>query len=258
MNLVIDVTTAEWGRDPYLFKRIADMTGCHIICATGFFKDEGDMLAYLKSVSYSENLENWIYNLFVKEIDDGIGQSGIKAGVLKVASSFECIHPLEKVIFMAAARAQRDTGVPLFTHCDRGTMGMEQAKLLKEAGVNPANVVIGHMSSNRDIEEIIRIMEEGYNIGFDQFGILSIPGIPDDEQKSRNLLELLKRGYEDSIVLSHDCIFDRMGYVSKSKPRYPDMVFKKVIPYLKENGISDKTVNKLVRNNLLKIFGEKV
>lgn len=258
VDLVVDVTTAEWGRDPYLLKRISDKTKCHIICSTGFFKDEGDMLAYLKAVSYSEDLKKWLHKLFVKEIEEGIGKSGIKAGAVKTASSLGRIRPLEKVIFQAATATQKDTGVPIFTHCDRGTMGVEQAELLKELGADPEKVVIGHMSSNHDTAEMMRIMDRGYRIGFDQFGILSIPGIPNDEQKSENLLELLKRGYEDSIVLSHDCVFDRMGYVSASKPRYPDMIFKKVNPYLKENGISDKAVKKLTRNNLLKVFGEKV
>lgn len=257
VNLVVDVTTAEWGRDPYLLKQISDITKCHIICSTGFFKDEGDMLAYLKAISYSVDLEKWLHELFVKEIEAGIGNSGIKAGAVKAASSLGQIRPLEKVIFQAAAATQKDTGVPIFTHCDRGTMGAEQAELLKELGADPEKTVIGHMSSNHDMAEMMRIMDMGYRIGFDQFGILSIPNIPDDEQKSENLLELLKRGYEDFIVLSHDCIFDRMGYVSTSKPRYPDMIFKKIIPFLKENGISDKTIKKLIRNNLLKVFGEK-
>ena len=110
------------------------------------------------------------------------------------------------------------------------------------------------MTSNRDLSEIMELMDAGFCVGFDQFGILSIPGIPDDEEKTENHLKLLRYGYEDSIVLSHDSYFDRMGYVSSGKPRYPDMIFKQVLPALRENGILDETIGKLTRDNLLKVF----
>lgn len=254
VNLVVDVTTIEYGRDPELLRRISKESGCSIVCSTGFFKDEGDMLALLKSVSYLTDLESWLEALFLREIRTGIGSSGVKAGVIKAASSLGQIHPMEKVILNAAAHVQRETGVPVFTHCDRGTMGTEQAKLLTAQGADPKKTVIGHMTSNHDLSEIMEILDMGFRIGFDQFGILSIPGIPDDDQKMKNLLALLEHGYEDSILLSHDCIFDRMGYVSKSKPRYPDMIFKTVLPYLRKQGISDHTVEKITRTNLVALF----
>lgn len=254
VNLLVDLTTMEWGRDALLLKRLSEETKIHIVCATGYFKDEGDMLANLKAISYCDDVETYLEKLFVREITKGIGNTGIKAGVIKAASSFQRIRPLEKSVFAAAAKAGKMCKVPVFTHCDRGTMGRQQAELFSELGMPPQKVVIGHMTSNRDLNEIRAIMEQGFVVGFDQFGIVSIPGIPSDEEKMENLLSLLKDGYEDKIVLSHDTIFDRMGYISKSRPRYPDMIFKKVIPFLKENGIGDKAVQKLVRDNLLRVF----
>lgn len=254
VNLIVDATTIECGRDPYLLKELSEKTGISTVCSTGFFKDEGETLAYLKSLSYCCDLENYMRELFVCEITKGIGSTGVKAGVIKIASSLGEIKPLEQVIFAAAAEAQKITEVPILTHCDRGTMGMEQTEFLLSRGVNPHKVMIGHMSSSHDIKEVKRIMDKGVYVSFDQFGILSIPGIPSDEEKMEHLLKLLREGYEDSIVISHDCSFDRMGFVSQSKPRYPDMIFKIVIPYLKKNGLSDRTVKKIIRDNLLNVF----
>lgn len=255
VNLIVDATTAEWGRDPGLMRQLSEETGIHVVCASGFFKDEGDMLACLKSVSYLCDLGQYLKNIFVSEITAGIGASGIKAGVIKTASSFGKIKPLERAVFLAAAQAQLETGVPILTHCDRGTMGMEQAQLLLSRGVDPEKIIIGHMSSSQNLDEVEQIIQKGVFAAFDQFGILSIPGIPDDEKKMDNLLMLLKKGYEDFIVLSHDCCFDRMGYVSKSKPRYPDMIYNEVIPYLKGQGISASVIRKITRDNLLRAFG---
>lgn len=254
VNLIVDATTIEWGRDPSLLKELSEKTGVYVVCSTGFFKDEGETLVYLKSLSYSRDLKRYMKNLFVSEIKNGIGSTGIKAGVIKTASSLGEMKALEQIIFTAAAEAQKITGVPLLTHCDRGTMGMEQTEFLLAQGVDPQKVIIGHMSSCHDMREVKKIMCKGVYAAFDQFGILSIPGIPSDEEKMEHLLGLLREGYEDSIVVSHDCCFDRMGYVSQSKPRYPDMIFKTVIPYLRRNGVSDRAVRKITRDNLLDVF----
>lgn len=254
VNLILDATTIEWGRDPYLLKKLSETMKINIACATGFFKDEGDTLAILKSLSYSCDLEACLKEIFVREITEGIKESKVKAGIIKAASSLNRIKPLEETILKAAAKAQRETNVPLLTHCDRGTMGLEQTELLLSAGADPRKIIVGHMTSNRDLEEIKRIMDRGVYAAFDQFGILSIPGIPDDGEKTENLLRLLRDGYEDSIVLSHDCVFDRMGYVSKSKPRYPDMIYRTVLPALRENGVPERAIAKITRENLLKVF----
>lgn len=254
VNLIVDPTPMEWGRDVLLMKKLAQKSNVYIVCATGFFKDEGDMLAYLKALSYHQNIVETCIKIFRKELEQGIGNTNIKAGIIKVASSYACIRPLEECIFQAAAKVSNICHVPIFTHCDRGTMASQQVEIFKQENVSPSRVVIGHMTSNENLDEIRQIMRKGFTVGFDQFGIVSIPGIPSDEEKMQNLLTLLKEGFEQHIVLSHDTIFDRMGYVSNSKPRYPDMLFNTVLPYLRSHGISEEAIQKITRSNLLKIL----
>ena len=254
VDLIVDPTMIEWGRDPLFLQDISERTGMNIVAATGFYKDEDDTLSFLKSLSYICDLRKWMTDLFVREIEEGMGSTGIRAGIIKVATSLNEIKPLEKTILEAAAIAQSRTDAAVFTHCDRGTMGLQQLDILLENNAGNKKIVIGHQTSNRDLNEVKAIMDRGVLVGFDQFSILSIPGIPNDEEKMRNLLELLKSGYEDHIVLSHDCAFDRMGYVSKSKPRHIDIVYGKVLPFLRENGISETAIRKISRDNLLRVL----
>lgn len=257
VNFILDATTIEWGRDPILLQRLAKDTGMNIVCSTGFFKDDNGAISYLKSISYSVDIEEYLIDLFTKEIMVGIGDTDCKAGAIKVACSKDHMTSLERSIYIAAAKTNLKTGTPILTHSDQGTMGVYQTNLLIEQGVNPASIVIGHMSSNHDVNEQIEIMKLGVKIGYDQFGIESIPNIPKDAEKLENLITLLKAGYEDQIVISHDNCFDRMGYVSKSKPRFPSLIFEFVIPKMKENGITDYQIEKLLKWNVIEWFQEK-
>lgn len=254
VSLIIDPTPIHCGRDPLFMKKIAEDFDIDIVCATGFFKDEDNVLSILKALSYTNDLEAVLCDLYVRELTQGIGDTGIKAGIIKTASSYQKITALEEILFKSAARASLKTGVPIYTHCERGTMGLKQCELFLSYGIEPKKVVIGHQTSNLDPDEVREILKLGFFIGFDQFSILSIPDIPNDEEKLENLICLLNEGYEDQILLSQDTIFDRMGYVSKSKPRYPDQIFKQVLPALKERGFEEETLKKLCRNNLLKLF----
>ena len=54
--------------------------------------------------------------MMVTELTKGIEGTDIKAGVIKLASSFNEITPTEEIFFKAAARAQKETGCVIITH----------------------------------------------------------------------------------------------------------------------------------------------
>ena len=59
---------------------------------------------------------------------------------------------MEEKAIRVAARAQRELGLPISTHCDKGTMGLEQAEILKSLGVDLSRVLLCHIDSRMDIE----------------------------------------------------------------------------------------------------------
>src|SRR5207249_1779369 len=108
--------------------------------------------------SRSEDVTQEMFELFVSEIVDGIGRSGVKAGLIKVATGPGRISPYEAMALDAAARAQARTGVPITTHTDRGTMGPEQAARLIASGADPAKVIIGHMDGNLSLDYQLAVL----------------------------------------------------------------------------------------------------
>ena len=90
-------------------------------------------------------------DLFVREIREGIGETGVRAGILKCASDRPGITPGVERVLRAVAQAHRATGVPITTHTPTPPepWGLEQQRIFAEEGVDLTRVVIGHAGGTR-------------------------------------------------------------------------------------------------------------
>lgn len=262
VKTVVDPTPNECGRDPEVLKEISEQSGLQIICATGYYYEGEGATPYFKFRASLGSAPQEIGEMFLKEISDGIGQTNIKPGIIKLASSKDGITDYEKMFFKAAAEAQQETGITLLTHTQEGTMGPEQARLLVELGANPAGIVIGHMCGNTDPAYHKRTLETGVNIAFDRFGLQGMVGAPFDNDRIKTLLELLNEGFEDQIMLSHDSISVWLGRPPVIPPQaqagianwHPTHLFEKVIPDLLQAGVTEQQLDKMFMENPKKLF----
>jgi len=253
VKTVVDPTPNECGRNPEVLKEISEETGLQIVCATGYYYEGEGATTYFKFRQSLGTAEDDIYDMFMKEITDGIDTTGIRPGIIKLATSKGEITPYERMFFEAAAKVHQETGIMLLTHTQEGTMGPEQARLLIELGVVPEKIVIGHMCGNTDINYQKKTLETGVKIGFDRFGIQGLVGAPMDEERIATLLQLLENGYEDQIMISHDSINYWMGrppimnddLAALVKNWHPTHVFENIIPELKRSGVSNKMIEKM-------------
>ncbi|MBP2258668.1 phosphotriesterase family protein [Virgibacillus alimentarius] len=250
VKTVVDPTPNECGRNPEVLKKVSEITGLQIVCATGYYYEGEGAPPYFKFRQMLGTAEKDIYEMFITEVNDGIAKTGIRPGITKLASSKDEITSYEQMFFEAAARVHRETGILLVTHTQEGTMGPEQAEMLIDLGVDPSKIVIGHMCGNTDPAYHKRTLETGVKIGFDRFGIQQLVGTPMDEERINTLNELVKQGYENQIMLSHDSINHWLGrppemneaVASLVKNWRPTHLFKNIIPELKAKGIQDKQI----------------
>ncbi|MEH7112495.1 phosphotriesterase-related protein [Neobacillus niacini] len=265
IKTVLDPTPNDCGRNPLLLKEISEKTGLQIICTTGYYCEEEGSPAYFKWRFHLSDGENQIYEMFKKEVTEGIGDTGIKAGAIKLASSRDRITDYEKVFFKAAVRVQKETGIPIITHTQYGTMGPEQAELLVNEGADPQNVLIGHMCGNTDIDYHIKTLSYGVNIGFDRFGVQGFPGIPTDNDRIVTLLALLDKGYGNRVMLSQDTVNFFLGrkvewpeYLKKLLANYhPTNIFENILPVLREKGVEEQLLNQIFTENPQNFFTAK-
>lgn len=256
VNAIIDATPCDLARDVDIMREGSERLQLHIVCATGRYNEEEGKWAYLKYREQAKicDIKNELYDGFMHEILQGIGKSGVKPGIIKVATGLNNISSCEKALLRAAALTTKETGVPIMTHTHDGTMGPEQADLLISEGVNPQKIVIGHMCGNPSLEYQIDVLSKGVYIAFDRFGIEMVIT---DKIRTEMLIGLLNQGYADRIMLSHDCTAATYSRAGQMPPEEAKKfmnwsftnIFRNIIPALKKAGISNEQIKKMTVDN---------
>lgn len=205
-DAIVDATAVDYGRNVPAVYNISKETGVKIIGTAGFNKS---FLWSAKRPGHSETYEEWIEgssiddltDFVVNEVEIGLEGTDIKAGQVKFGTAYNVITPLEEKTIRAVARAHHITKAPIHSHTESGTMALEQIKILKEENIDMRYVSIGHMDRNPDTWYHLKIADTGAFLSFD--GIGKIKYYP-ESTRIKCILELVKRGYEDQILVSGD------------------------------------------------------
>jgi len=256
----VDATPGDSGRDPEFYRAISEKSGVNIVCSTGLYTEGQGGWPYFKFQSLLTDGVEMLAELFTHEIVEGIGDTGIKAGVIKIATGLSAITDYEKMALQAAARAQKKTGVPIITHTEAGTMGPEQVDILLAEGANPKQIAIGHAGGSADLKYHANILDKGVNLAFDRLGLdaeLWKAG-PDKFRKSC-IVALISMGYTNQLILSHDVVLNWLGgevILPKEMVAnwYPTHVFKNFIPALKNSGVTDEEIHTIMVENPRQMF----
>jgi phosphotriesterase-related protein len=255
---LVDPCPNDLGRDVELMAKVAQATGFQIICATGLYKEaEGGVPYWRMQGRYASSLDA-MTELFVHELTEGIGRTGVRAGILKVATGPGRMSDYERTVFEAAAKAAVLTGAPITTHPDEGTIGDVQQGVLTAAGVPAHRIVIGHSCGTSDHAYHMRIARGGSYLGFDRFGLEILH--PDAERVAA-LLRVLQAGGGDRVVVSHDSVWcwrgeplPRAMLAQATEIWNPTHFSRRIVPQLREGGASEAQIDALLEGNPRRFF----
>lgn len=262
VKTLVDATPLDGGRNIDVLKEVSEKSEVNIICSTGYYYEGEGAPAYWHFHSMFGDVREKLYELFLHEVTVGIGDSGARAGVLKVGTSKGAITDYEKLMLGAVARVQKETGVPIITHTQEGTMGPEQAEFLTSAGANPKSIQIGHMSDNLDIAYQVRTLDHGVYVSWDRMGLEVLANCPRDADRYPVLLDLIARGYCDRLLISHDTICSWLGRPPQVPEAampfianwHPTHLFKNIIPALKRGGATEENIKTIIEDNPRRLF----
>ncbi len=260
IGTIIDATPNDGGRDPGLYKALAEKSGMNIICSTGLYTEHHGSPAYwlVRGERWRTDYSKMMAEMFIREITEGISRTGVKPGVLKIATSLQ-MSKYEEAVHRAAAVAQKETGIPIITHTEGPTGGIEQADFLLSEGADPKKVMIGHVSNSKDIEYHKSILERGVYIAFDRIGLGIVT--PTDIIV-QNISGLCGLGFADRIMLSHDTVQVTLGrpieVPERFQPRFADWqidhISRNALAALKAQGVTDEQIKTMMVENPRNLF----
>jgi phosphotriesterase-related protein len=257
IDTIVDLTVIGLGRYIPAIQRVAELTDVNIVAATGLY-------TYNELPQYFGNRgpgtlfggEDRLAEFFVRDIVEGIGRTGVKAGMLKCATGRAGILPTVERVIRAVARAHRETGAPITTHSESATRnGLDQQKLLLEEGVDLSRVVIGHAGDSTDLGYLEELASAGSFLGMDRFGI----EFTSFEDRVATVAAMCARGYAGQMVLSHDsyCFNDRFDPVVV-KERHPNYhllhISRDVLPALRGRGVTQEQIDQMLIDNPRRVF----
>lgn len=165
IKTVVDLTPH---RPIDLYEQIAKRTSVKIVVSTGFYR-RAKIPKWMADIEDEKRMEA----LMLKEVSEGIENTKIRAGIIKVAGEGSPLTDWEKKVFHAAASVHKTTRVPIATHVG----SREQFDLLVKAGVNPRQILLSHVDTGRGKrtrealgEELLSIAKEGGYLEVDTFG----------------------------------------------------------------------------------------
>lgn len=245
----IDPTTFDLGRDIEMMQEVSRRSGVHIIPATGSHQA---IPRVFRSAS-----PDAIAPLYIREVEEGIEGTSVKAAIIKSASDRGGITELEEVVLRAVARASKHTGAPVYTHTwspDR--VGEQQIRVLEEEGVDLERVYIGHSNDTHDVDYILGLLRKGVWVGLDRFPGGRYPGVPLWQERTEIVKRLIDEGWAHRIMLGHDHSVPRGQPTPEMReqranyqPEGYSFISRRVLPYLRELGTSEEDIQTIMVDN---------
>jgi phosphotriesterase-related protein len=263
VRTIVDPTVVGLGRYIPRIQRIAEQVSeLNIIVATGlytydsvpfFFHHRGPAL----NEALGTELPDPMVDMFVKDITEGIADTGVKAGMLKCAIDHPGMTSGVERVMRAVATAHHRTGTPITVHTHPGSKtGLEVKRVLcDEEGVDPRRIVLGHSGDTTDCDHLAKLADAGFILGMDRFGINLATTF---EARADTLVEMCRRGYAESMVLSQDasCYIDWidpavMPFLAQWHYLH---IGEEVLPYVRERGVTEEQINTMLVDNPRRFF----
>ncbi|KZO58692.1 phosphotriesterase [Dietzia cinnamea] len=253
IDTILDPTVLGLGRYLPRVQRVAEQVDVNIVVATGLYTyNEIPFQFHYAGPGLLFDVPEPLTQLFLKDLREGIADTGVRAGFLKCAIEEQGLTPGVERAMRAVGAASAESGAPITVHTNPHTgSGLVAQSVLAEEGADLSKVVIGHSGDTTDVDYLCEVADAGSYLGMDRFGLdVLLPF----EDRVATVLEMLRRGYAERMVLAHDaaCFIDWFDPEAKRQavPRWNYRhISEDVIPALLEGGASQDDIDTMLIKN---------
>lgn len=262
VDTIVDPTVVGLGRYLPRVQRVNAEVDINIVAATGLYTfDELPHFFHYRGPGTLLGGDEPMTEMFVRDIREGIGETGVRAGLLKCVVEERGLTDDQTRVQRAICEAHQETGTPITVHTNAAHQtGRLALDFYADHGVDLTKVVIGHAGDSNDLDYLRSIMDRGATVGCDRFGLdLFNP----TEQRVDTIATLCEQGYTDRIVLSHDaaCYMDFFSgeaaqqALAATAPNWHYLhISRDVLPALRERGVSDEQIRTMLVDNPRRYF----
>jgi phosphotriesterase-related protein len=237
LALVAELSVPGSGRDPFGLRRISVDSRVSVVAATGYYWDpiHRDVLT---------GTIEWLRGNMAGEIENGIGDTGVRCGVIKVGTDVGSPPVAVERLFVAAAKASRDTGAAVVCHTSTPDQAQWQIDVLEGAGANLSRVLISHLHSLPSFDDLCGFAARRIKFGFDQIGFAKGPTYTDYADL---IVRAIDAGFIDQMMISTD-VARRVRLHRHGGTSYGTL-FSELLPVLRERGVTAVQIETLVNQN---------
>lgn len=252
VDALVDATPMGIGRDEaYVeFARgVSAASGVRVFLSTGLYAT-----AHWPPWAREWSAER-IGDLLIRDLEVGIGDTGVRACLLKAAVGTEITADEEKAL-TACAIAHRQTGAAVQVHsigCRRKIVD-----LLAGQGVDPSRIYVAHVDMNTSEAEFRWLAERGVRLVTTNW---DFPHHMDQDEARRLLRLLIAEGHLDKILVSIDfgmSIETRwcVGLWTWDNPDRTSYAYlhNAVLPKLRDAGLTEAHLQAIMRDNPLEML----
>lgn len=247
-DVLVECTTAYFGRNVELLREFSEATGLNIVTNTGWYAAANDR--YVPEKAYELSTDE-IAKIWIDEWKKGIDDTDVKPGFIKLGIDNGDLSEIDKKLIIAGAKTHLKTGLTLQVHTSNNPKAAEeQLQILKDEGVSAEAWIWTHAHNLPEAEPLIEAAQEG--------AWISLDGIRYDKERQDHiyalLLKLADQGLSERILLSHD----GNSFPSGKDIRPYDALMTEFIPRLKAEGFTERDVHQFTVVNPQKAFSVNV
>lgn len=242
VTALVECSTGGVGRRADLDLAVSQATNFPIVVPTGNYREPW-IPAWVAEASEAA-LEAWM----LKELTEGIDDTGVKAGWIKLSAGDDGITALEARILRAAARAAKATGAVIGSHTIKGRVVMDQLDIIEAEGYTASRFISIHTQAEPDFAMHRAVAARGAWIEYDNIGY-----VPDEETVPR-ILRALEAGLGGQLLLSHDMGWFDPAQPGGGVPRPYTHLVASVLPKLRTAGVDEAMIARLTETNPFEAF----
>ena len=251
---MVDATSIGIGRNPEALAHISRESGVHVIMGAGHY------VAAVHPDDMDDRTEEDIALEIVGDIVDGVGNSGVKAGIIGEIGCTWPLAPNERKSLTGAAIAQQETGAALLIHPGRNPDApLEILDVLAKGGADLSRVIMSHLDRTVfDVDELLGIAASGCYLEWDLFGNegsyypLAEIDMPSDAQRIGFLSRMADAGYAEKIVIAQDiCTKHRL---TKYGGHGYGHILENIVPRMRRKGFSEELIHAITVDNPARIL----